>query len=294
MPESTQETADARSETQSRIRAAGLERAEGAVRLAIKRGADGVSRLETLRMSGAAKCFLPRAREAAPLAVLVNTAGGLAGGDAFTLDAAARPGAALSITTQAAERAYRALDATPARVTNRIMIDAGARLHWLPQETILFDGGRLLRRLEVEMADDARLLAIETTTLGRAAMGETVREGALSDQWRIRRGGRLVFAEALQLEEPIDARLAAPAADGARAFALAVMVAPEAESLLEPTRALLGRILAGAKGLDAGASAWDGLLCIRIVGADASALRRAAAAVIAHLRGAPPPRFWSL
>ncbi|HBC09391.1 MAG TPA: urease accessory protein, partial [Rhodospirillaceae bacterium] len=74
-------------------------------------------------------------------AVLLNTAGGLTGGDVYGTEALAGPDAFLTLTSQACERVYRATGDQPARVETRLSADAGARLHWLPQETILFDGG---------------------------------------------------------------------------------------------------------------------------------------------------------
>ena len=51
------------------------------------------------------------------------------------------------------------------------------------------------------MEQGASLLLAEAVVFGRSAMGETVADGAIADRWRIRRGGRLVFAESLRLEE---------------------------------------------------------------------------------------------
>lgn len=276
------------------IRAAGLERAAGEATVAVGL-VDGASRLRALRHSGAAKCFLPRTHERAPVAVLVNTAGGLAGGDRFSARMTVEAGASLTVTTQAAERVYRAVDATPARMEAALRLDAGARLFWLPQETILFDGGRLERRLDVDMAPDARLLVVEQVTLGRGAMGETTRDGFLSDQWRARRGGALVFAEALRLAAPIDTRLAAAATGGgARALLTLLYAAPDAEDRLRAARAALPAAPWAETGLDAGASAWNDLLFVRAVALDPSAARRAARALVERVTGEPPPRFWSL
>jgi urease accessory protein len=262
-----------------------MQRARGLVRAAFARRA-GTSRLVALRQEGSAKLRLPRSA-GAPRAVLINTAGGWAGGDAFRTEIAVGGEAEAAITTQACERVYRSTGA-PARVATRLEVGAGGRLDWLPQETILFDGGRLERRLEADLAEDATLLAVEAVILGRGAMGETVRRGSLRDDWRVRRGGRLIHAEALRLEGEIAAAAARPATlDGARAFATLLLVAPEAEARLDATRAALG-----AAG---GASAWNGKIVARAVAPDGLALRRAVVPALAALRdGRPLPRFWSL
>jgi urease accessory protein len=76
-------------------------------------------------------------------------------------------------------------------------------VHWLPQETILFDRASLSRRLEVDLAEGAEFLAVEAVLLGRKAMGEAMREGLFQDRWRIRKNGVLLHAENLRLSGDI-------------------------------------------------------------------------------------------
>ncbi len=88
---------------------------------------------------------------ATPVAMLLNTAGGVTGGDVFEVTARASEDARLTVTTQAAERAYRAMPGTVARIANRIEAASGSRIDWLPQETILYDGSALRRHLRVDL-----------------------------------------------------------------------------------------------------------------------------------------------
>ena len=264
-----------------------LQRAQGCGRIAVK--ADGRhTRLARLYQDGCAKIRLPRDAAAHGLeAVLINTAGGLTGGDQLDWQIEVGAGAALSVATQACEKIYRARDGR-AETTVALSVGARASLAWLPQETILFDGGALARRLDVDLAADARLLAVEAVVLGRTAMAETVRHGELHDRWRIRREGRLVFADDLRLAGPV-AALAdlAPVLGGGRAFASILLVAPDAEQFLAPLRRAIGP--AG------GASAFDGKLFCRIVAADGLALRRALLPALQALRdGEPVPRVWRI
>jgi urease accessory protein len=264
-----------------------LQRARGRAEVAVSRR-DGRIRLDRLYQEGCCKAILPRAEGPAPEAVLINTSGGVTGGDRIGWRLEAGPGAALVATTQAAERVYRSAGGA-AQVETRLVLGAGAALDWLPQETILFDGGRLARRLEVEMAEDARLLALECVLLGRAAMGETVAAGALDDQWRIRRAGRLVHAEALRLTGDIASAGAGPATlRGARAFATLVHVAPEAETRLDAARAALG-----AEGVLAAATAKPSVLIARWLSPDAQALRAGLIRFLIAFRAAPLPRVWT-
>lgn len=264
-------------------------RALGAAAVSVERRG-GLSTLGHLRQQGSAKILLPGRPGEALEAVLLNTAGGVTGGDRFCWHGRAGPGARLTLTTQAAERAYKANPAELARVETRLEIAAGARIDWLPQETILFDRAALARRIEVEMAPDATLLLAECVLFGRRAMGERVRSCRFSDQWRIRRGGRLARADAVRVWG--DARgLDGPAALGGNAaMASVLMIAPGVADRLRPVRDLL----AEADGVEAGASAFDGCLVVRMVAADGYRLRPALIRLLTRLCGRPLPRVWSI
>ncbi len=221
-------------------------------------------------------------------AVTINTGGGMTGGDALQQDFALAAGADVAITSQAAEKFYRA-DGVPATIATRLILAEGARLDWIPQESILFDGAMAERRIEVEMAPDARLLLAEQVVLGRLAMGERIGAASLRDRWRVRRGGRLVFAEAVDLAGPLFARLDRPAiGGGARAFATILLADDTASAgLLDPVRERLSD-----EAVAAGASVFDGLLVVRMLAADPARLRDQAIRVIELLRSRPMPRCW--
>ncbi|MGQ0485215.1 MAG: urease accessory protein UreD [Hyphomicrobiales bacterium] len=236
--------------------------------------------LSRLREAGAAKVRFP---EGTQEAVLINTGGGLAGGDEFSFDIAAGAGARLTVTTQAAERVYRTLG-PPAVITTTLEAGPGAFLAWLPQETILFDGASLSRNLAAGIAADAALLAVEAVIFGRKEMGEVIRSVALRDRWRIRRGGRLVFADDIAIEGALPR--SAATLGGAGAMATLLYVAADAEARLDRLR---GAIAGG------GASAWDGKLVARMLAADGFALRKALIPVLGALAGeAALPKVWSL
>ena len=261
-------------------------RAHGNVRLsaAMRRGR---TRIDQLYQAGSAKALFPRTPAGPMQAVLLNTAGGVTGGDRFDWTITAQPGADLSVATQTAERIYRAQPGQTGHVTTRLTVGAGAALRWLPQETIVFDHGALSRRLEVDLAADARVLCVESLVFGRAAMGETVRTVRLDDQWRIRRAGRLVFADALRLHGDAAAHLAGPGtARGGLAIATAVLAAPDADVRLAAVRAALPPT--------AGASlVRDGVLVVRLIAADGFQLRRALVAVL-EILGGPLPNVWNM
>lgn len=218
-------------------------------------------------------------------AVVVNTAGGMTGGDALDIKIALAPGADAAVATQSAEKIYRS-DGAETVVAADLRLGAGARLTWAPQETILFNGARLRRSLAVDMAGDAALLAAEIMVYGRAAMGETLTDAALADRWRVRRDGRLIFADDVRLSGDVAAALARPAVgNGAAAAATLLHVAPDAADRLEALRA-------SSSPCEWGAGTWNGMLCARFVGADAAAVRAGVVAALTLLGGRPPPRVW--
>ena len=262
------------------------QRASGKVRMSFRRR-EGATCLHRLYQDGSAKVRFPRTGGDAPEAVLINMAGGMTGGDIFGTEVELMEGARATLTTQACERIYRSTGAAVA-IENRIELKAGSRLDWLPQETILFDGGRLARRLDAELAGDAELLAVESTVFGRAAMGETVNSGAFRDRWRIRRAGRLIFADELLFEGDIAGQLTRPAIMGGNAaIATVLLMAPECERFLESVRAIIG---------DAGgASAWDGKLLVRVAAVDGFSLRRVLVPLLAILSANRSlPKVWQL
>ena len=262
-------------------------RARGELALSV-RHKSGRTRIETLRQQGSFKALFPHHSRDALQAVFLNTAGGITGGDRFVLRAAAAQGAHLSLTSQAAERVYRAQPGETGRVHTTLRAGAGARIDWLPQETILFEGGALDRRLDVTLAADATFLAVEPLVCGRFAMGERLHDAAICDRWQVRRDGRLVFADTLRLAGDIEALLARPTvADGNRAMAALLYVAPDAERVLAPLRAALGP--QGAASLIR-----EGVLFARALAPEAFDLRRSLIPAIRLLSGAELPRTWML
>lgn len=264
-----------------------MQRAQGSAQLAFHRR-HGAARLKTLYQDGCLKIRLPRYLPGSPPeAILINTAGGLAGGDRVATEVDIAGATAATITTQACERVYRSAGEA-ATVSNRLTVGAGGRLAWLPQEAILFNGGHLSRRLDVDLEGDAELVAVEAVLFGRAAMGETLSHGVLHDRWRVRRDGRLVFAEDFKVSGDIAAQLARPAVlSGHAAMATVLYAAPEPERLLSAVRTTIGP--AG------GASAWNGKLLIRLATASGLALRQRLEPLLSLLlAGRPLPKVWQL
>jgi urease accessory protein len=244
----------------------------------------GVTRRREVYEDGPLRVRFPHAPGRALEAVTVNTAGGIAGGDRHDIDIAVGDRAALGVTTAAAEKIYRALG-PGSDIAVKLSVGAGARLAWLPQETILFDRARLDRRIDVELAPDATLMMAEAIVFGRSAMGEAVDQGAFTDRWRVRMGGELVFAETVRLSGSIAQRLAEPAVAGGGVAIATVLAVPGNQAMVECVRA---QTFCG----EVGASAWNGLAVARLCAKDGASLRRDLAAVIAAF-GGTLPRLWA-
>lgn len=252
------------------------------------------TRLADLYQSDPCRALLPSPDPDEPLtAVLVTTSGGLTGGDRLQLAVSVDTGAAALCTPQAAEKIYRSADDGAAVLTLDLTVATGAALEWLPQEMILFDGARLDRRISLDLAADARLLAGDITVFGRTARGERFATGSLFDRWRVRRGGRLVWVDATRLDGDTLAQLDHAAGfGGAVAQALILYQAPDAAAARDRLREL--ELDAGCHW---GATVIDGLLLLRLLDADAARLRRVFASLWSALRsglGCRPamPRLW--
>lgn len=266
-----------------------MQRVDGVarVRFALSRGE---TRLADLYQSGSAKIRLPKVYDTPRTAVLINTAGGLTGGDRLALDVAVDDGAHAIVTSQTAERAYRSSGGS-AKVTGHFTVGADATLEWLPQETILFEASSLARRIDAELGANARLLMLESIVLGRKAMGERIGTVFFRDSWRVRRGGKLVFADDIRFDgDP--ARFLKGGATGGRALAVATLAdcVPDAEDRLAHARSLLENL--PAETTRGAASSWNGMLVARFVSSDSRDLRNALISFLTRYRSADLPRVW--
>src|SRR5579863_4697728 len=261
-------------------------RATGHIALSVT-ATHGSSRRARVHEAGSLRVRFPNGHDKGALdAVIVNTAGGMTGGDRLELDFDVGAGARLSVTTAAAEKVYRSLG-PDTNVGLKLAIADGAMLTWLPQETILFDRVRLRRTIDVELAVNAHLLLAEAIVFGRAAMGEIVSAGHLFDRWRVRRDGALIFAETMRIDGAIAKQLAdRPTAAGGAAIA-SVLKIPGDEEAVAAVNAMQGNFDG-----EVGASAWNGLALARLVAPDGAALRHDLAAVATAWTTGPLPRLW--
>jgi len=275
-----------------------LQRATGKAEVRFRQR-DGKTVLGDLYQEGSAKVRLARAEPGRlPEAVLINTSGGLTDGDEFTAGLGWGKNTTAIVTTQASERLYKTLDGHASIVSNLEIAENACAL-WLPQETIMFDGGAYDRKTLIDMSSRATLVAIESTMFGRKAMGEVVTDGWMREQWQVRIDGKLAFVDAFELGGEIDQYLGRRAiANGAKAVSTIVFVGRGIETM----RDKVNEIIESKEGLGR-ASSLGALMVARLFADDSQSLRRLTVPILDDLlihatqaKGAASllPRVWSL
>lgn len=272
------------------------QRVDGEARIAFRRDAAGKTVLADLYQRAPCRVLFPTTEIDEPIqSVLLTTSGGLTGGDRTRVGVEVGANAQATLTTQAAEKIYRALpDTGDALVRVDMRVSDGAWAEWLAQETIVFEGSRLRRLFAADVAATGRLLAVESIVFGRTAMGENFDTGLLHDAWRISRGGRLVWADALHLEGDVRRQRSAPWGFGTNVACSTVLyTGADAPQQLVEARELLGQC-----NLPCGATSLDGIMLVRIMAADAAELRATVMRLIAGIRRSAAslparlPRVW--
>jgi urease accessory protein len=267
----------------ARIFAANRARGTIALRVAHR---DGRTRPQSIHEAGSLRVRFPRSRTAALEAVILNTAGGLAGGDCLDIKLSAGKDTRITVTSAAAEKVYRS-SGPDARIHIVLNAEPRGSIVWLPQETIVFNRARIARSIEVDLAEAARLIIAEAVIFGRLGMGEVVEAGRLIDSWRVRQQGRLVFAETTRLDDAIAEKLREPAvAKGGVAIAT-LLIMPADAGLADQLRALDADFCG-----EIGISSWNGLALVRFCAKDGAALRRDLSTVLTALPGQSLPRLW--
>ena len=245
-----------------------LQRSVGSCRIVVKGTDRGNQIVDVFQRSPVRVLFPQLGHGRFEEAVLINTSGGVAGGDRLHASVTALGGASIAVTSQTAERIYRALDEA-ARISTTLTVGESAKLSWCPQETIVFDHGRVNRQTRIAVASGAELLALEWIVLGRAAHGEAVVGGSVVDSWRVEQNGRLVWADTLRITDDVfpHLRRSALLADFT-AVATLLYVGPDLKNRLECLRDW-----GASLGCPSAATVVGGLMVVRLAAAETSTLR---------------------
>ena len=271
-----------------------LQRADGCCRIVLS-GSETGTRIEDVFERSPIRVMFPRnGHSVMEEAVLINTAGGIAGGDRLECSVAALPGASMAVTSQAAEKVYRALN-EPAHVTTSLKAHESARLAWLPQETITFNWARLHRTTEIELFSGSELLALEWLVLGRAAHGEIVVGGSITDSWRVKKDGRLIWADNFRITNETFAQTNRKALlSDCRAIATLIYFGPDLDKRMECLRESLLSLEC-----DCGVTLVGGLVVARFAAKESAGLKVALRSFLSQLEtelGPGPfrvPKMWA-
>jgi len=271
-----------------------LQRADGSGRMVLSGSEKGTRIVDVFQRSPIRIMFPRSGGSAVEEAVLINTAGGIAGGDRLECSVTALANASIAVTSQAAEKVYRALS-EPARITTKLKACEAAKLAWLPQETIVFNSGRLSRETEIELSSGAELLALEWLVLGRAAHGEEMVGGHITDSWRVKKDGRLIWADTFRLTDEMFPHLHRRALlSNYKAIGTLIYFGPCLDTRLE-----FLRDIARSLGCHCAATSVGGLLIVRFAAEGSSDLRHALCSLLHQFNrelGPGPfrvPKMWS-
>ncbi len=271
-----------------------LQRADGCGQIVLS-GSEKGTRITDVFQRSPIRIMFPRAGGGAvDEAVLVNTAGGIAGGDRLECGVTALANASIAVTSQAAEKVYRALN-EPARIATKLRACEAAKLAWLPQETIVFNWARVIRETEIELVSGAELLALEWLVLGRTAHGEETVGGQITDSWRVKKDGRLIWADSFRATDEIFPHLHRKALlSNCRAVGTLIYFGPYLDTRLEFLREIAPSLECHCVATSVG-----GLIVVRFAAEVSSDLRLALRSFLEQLSrelGPGPfrvPKMWS-
>ncbi len=231
--------------------------------------------------------------------VLVHPPAGMAGGDNLRVDLELQAGAHALLTTPGATRFYRSLGATASQRLHARVAE-GARLEWLPLESLAYEDCIAENRALFELAPGAEMMAWDMLALGRPAAGDVFARGSFTQHLEIPG----VWLERGCIDGGDQVLRDAPGGlDGQAALGTLVLAAgtplesARREALLETARALVALL---PEGLRAGVTApQPEVLVLRAMAARiepvAQLLRSAWAAWRVQAWGLPAcaPRVWS-
>lgn len=224
-------------------------------------------------------------------AVLIHPPGGIAGGDALTIDVEVARDAHALLTTPGAAKWYKA---NGRQATQQIRLMVAGRLEWLPQEAIVYDAADARAAIDIELDEGAAMIGWDMIALGRHAADEHFATGLYAQRIRLVRGGELLWHERTRVSGG-DALLASPVGlSGRHVFGcLWAAGAGVADLDVDDLRAPLPARAAALTRLA------PALLVARVVATGTAAARDALLPLWSALRprlfgvAAKPPRLWA-
>lgn len=241
--------------------------------------------LEHLYQAGCLKALIPKNYSEVPDVILINTAGGITGGDELKIQAHIGERVNVCLTTQTAERVYKTCQGI-GKIEVELDLKNSSKLDWIPQETILFDKSAIKRSIKVNMLEHSHLFMVESIILGRQAMNECVTSNLFIDRWEILRNSKPIYIESLKLSNANELSGLATLGKN-KALATILYIAPDSEERLGQMR----RLIVDSDVFGA-ATAWGGKMVVRLISECPRLLRLALIYIITEFRGRSLPRVW--
>lgn len=223
--------------------------------------------------------------------ILVHPPGGIAGGDRLAIAIDVGPETRVRLTTPGATRWYRGDDPASQHIT--ATVSAGATLELLPHPHLVFDGARATNHLTLDLANDSTFIGWDLVGLGRPAGDHPFTTGHWSSHLELKRAGRLVYADHLDLPADTPLRTSHLGLAGHLAFGTALFVGPRAAPELVDALRKHPTDLASGVTLTS-----EGLITTRALSPSAEAIHgwfmALWAIALPQLTGRPahPPRIW--
>jgi urease accessory protein len=149
--------------------------------LARRRFTHPLQALEPVRIADGSLCLM-----------MLNSGGGIVGGDRLLTTIDIGPGSSAVLTTASATKAYRTIG-DPAQQQTIVTLDAGATLEYIPDHIIPHPGAAMHQSLCIGMAPRSRAIVYDAIAAGRIGRGERWAFRELTSELIIRRDSHPIF-----------------------------------------------------------------------------------------------------
>lgn len=187
---------------------------------------------------------------------LLHPPGGVVAGDQLNIDLRVEADARVLLTTPGATKFYRSTGAQ-SDLTQKLFVEAGGSLEWMPLENIFFPETKSRILTEVHLHPGSQFIGWEINCFGRPSNEERFERGQIHSEMRILRDGAPVLFDRFATEgesvinSPVGLR-------GISGNSTLIATLEDAEVVEQVQQLLDGNKLAGATLL-------DGLLVVRTI-----------------------------
>jgi urease accessory protein len=264
-----------------------LEKAEHGTRLA-RSAHEGPLRIQRVLTPEGPRC---------PHIYLLHPPGGVVGGDCLQTEVSLGPDAELLLTTPAAQKLYRSAGAR-SQISNVLRLAEGAKLEWLPSETLAFSAANAQVTTRVELAPEAAFVGWDIACYGMPARGEAFTRGHVGTRFEIFRGEQPLVIETLELDQA-ESLLSAPFGLRGEPVVATLFGVPASGTVVDTLVERVREVVGETHGVACAVSSLSDLLVVRALGRNVEQVRapliRAWQLLRAELLQRSPilPRIWA-